>query len=203
MTTHTLHPLAAEYLKRQRRAGRGLAPDRIQELLAEIEGHLSEAIDTSASDAQALTLLERLGEPEAVIAAETQQPDELPERRRATEWGAIFLLLFGGFIFLFGWFAGLALLWSSRAWTTRDKWIGTLLIPGGLTTSVIVGLIVNISLGAATKRICRGIAGGAQHCANAPGPSTGATVLAVTVFGVLVLAPIATSVYLARQVAKP
>src|SRR5579875_528269 len=157
MTPYTLHPLAAEYLKRLRRAGRGLPPERMQELLAEIEGHLSEAIDTSASDAQALTVLDRLGEPETVIAAETQQPDELAERRRTTEWAAILLLLFGGFIFLFGWFGGLALLWSSRAWTTRDKWIGTLLIPGGLATSVIVGLIVNISLSVPAKHICRGI----------------------------------------------
>lgn len=57
MTTHTLHPLAAGYLQRLRRAGRGLPPGRLRELLAEIEGHLSEAIDPSASDAQALTVL--------------------------------------------------------------------------------------------------------------------------------------------------
>jgi hypothetical protein len=35
-----------------------------------------------------------------------------------------------------GWFAGLIVLWSSRAWTTRDEWIGGgLIIPGGLATS--------------------------------------------------------------------
>ncbi len=78
MTTDTLHPLAAKYLERLRRAGRGLPPGRRRELLAEIEGHLSEAIDPSASDAQALTVLDKLGEPEAIIAAETPQPDELP-----------------------------------------------------------------------------------------------------------------------------
>ena len=99
MTTDTLHPLAAEYLERLRRAGRGLPPGRLRELLAEIEGHLSEAIDPSASDAQALTVLDKLGEPEAIIAAETQHPDELPNRRGTTEWAAIILLLFGGFIF--------------------------------------------------------------------------------------------------------
>jgi hypothetical protein len=79
MTTDTLHPLAAEYLERLRRAGRGLPPGRLRELLAEIEGHLSEAI-ASASDAQALTVLDKLGEPEAIIAAETPHPDELPDR---------------------------------------------------------------------------------------------------------------------------
>jgi len=111
--------------------------------------------------------------------------------------------LFGGFIFGFGWFAGLILLWSSRARTTREKWIGTLVIPGGLATSLLVGLIVNISLGLPTKQICRGIAGGAQHCTNASGASTGSSILAIAVFAVLVLAPIATSIYLARRAAKP
>lgn len=80
MTTDTLHPLAAEYLERLRRAGRGLPPGRLRELLAEIEGHLSEAI-ASALDAQALTVLDKLGEPEAIIAAETPDPDELPDPR--------------------------------------------------------------------------------------------------------------------------
>jgi hypothetical protein len=156
MTTDTLHPLAAEYLERLRRAGRGLPPGRLRELLTEIEGHLSEAIDPSASDAQALTVLDRLGEPEAIIAAETPPLDELPDRRGAREWAAIILLLFGGFIFVFGWFAGLILLWSSRAWTTRDKWIGTLVVPGGLATSVLVGLL---DFNPPSKQFCSGIVG--------------------------------------------
>lgn len=129
MTADTLHPLAAEYLERLRRAGRRLPPMRLRELLAEVEGQLSEAIDPNASDAQALTALDKLGEPEAIIAAETPRPDEFPERRGTREWAAIILLLSGGFILGVGWLVGLTLLWSSRAWSTRDKWIGTLVIP--------------------------------------------------------------------------
>jgi HAAS len=198
MTTDTLHPLAAKYLERLRRAGRRLPPERRRELLAEIEAHLSEAIDPSASDAQALTVLDKLGEPAAIIAAETPDPDELPTRRGTTEWAAIILLLLGGFIFAVGWVAGLVLLWSSRAWTTLDKWIGTLVIPGGLATSVLIGLI---AIGIPSKKFCHGIAGGVQHCTNAPGQST--PILGVAVFALLVLAPIAASVYLARRAAKP
>lgn len=195
MTTDTLHPLAAEYLERLRRAARGLPPGRRRELLSEIEAHLSEAIDPSASDAQALTALDKLGDPEAIIAAEMPHPAELPTRRGTQEWAAIILLLLGGFILGLGWFAGLILLWSSRAWTTRDKWIGTLVIPGGLATSV-VGLIAT---GTVAKKYCTTLAGGVQHCTNAPGPSTASNVLGVAVFAILVLAPIATSVYLARR----
>ena len=198
MTTDTLHPLAADYLESLRRAGRGLPAGRRRELLAEIEGHLSEAIEPGASDAQALTVLDKLGEPEEIIAAEMPRPDEQPEGRGIREWGAIVLLLFGGFIFVVGWFAGLVLLWSSRAWTTRDKWIGTLVIPGGLATSLIVALVVG---GSVTKKMCRGFAGGIQRCTNVGGPSTSSTILGIAVFAVLVVAPIASSIYLARRAA--
>ena len=44
MTPGALHPLAEDYLRRLRRAGRRLPPERLDELLAEIEGHLAEAI---------------------------------------------------------------------------------------------------------------------------------------------------------------
>jgi uncharacterized membrane protein len=197
MTTDTLHPLAADYLERLRRAGRGLPPGRRRELLAEIEGHLSEAIDPSASDAQALTVLDKLGEPEAIIAAEMPDPDERADHRGTTEWVAIGLLLLGGFIFVVGWFVGLVLLWSSRAWTIRDKVIGTLVIPGGLATSVLIGLIAT---SVPTKKLCRATAGGIQQCINASGHGS-PSVLGVAVFVVLVLAPIAAAIYLARRVA--
>jgi hypothetical protein len=198
MTTDTLHPLAAGYLQRLRRAGRGLPPERLRELLAEIEGHLSEAIDPSASDAQALTVLDRLGDPEAIIAAETPDPDERPERRGTREWAAIVLLLIGGFIIGLGWVAGLVLLWSSRAWTTRDKWIGTLVVPGGLATGAFIGRVL---LGTPTERRCYGIAGGVPHCTSAAGHSIASPILGTAVLALLVLASIATSVYLARRAA--
>lgn len=197
MTTDTLHPLAAEYLLRLRRAGRGLPAGRRHELIAEIEAHLSEAIDPNASDAQALTVLDRLGEPEAIVAAETPDRGELPERGGTHEWAAIILLLLGGFIFGVGWLAGVILLWSSRAWTARDKLIGTLVIPGGLAAGLLIGLIVS---GSAHKTICRGVPGGPVRCTSvAAGQSHPSVALGIAVLVVLVLAPIATSVYLARR----
>jgi hypothetical protein len=204
MTTDTLHPLAAEYLERLQRAGRGLPRGRLRELVAEIEGHLSEAIDPNASDAEAFTVLDRLGEPEAIIAAEAPHPDALPDRRGTREWAAIILLLVGGFILGFGWFAGLILLWSSRAWTTREKWIGTFVVPGGLATSVFIGLF---PVGSSGVESCYGVAGGVEHCTGTGtgtgtgGPSTASDILGIAVFAFLVLAPIATSIYLARRAA--
>jgi hypothetical protein len=198
MTTDTLHPLAAEYLERLRRAGRVLPTPRRRELLAEIEGHLSEAIDPNASDAEALTVIDKLGAPEEIIAAEMPLRDELPKSRGSREWAAIILLLFGGFIFVVGWFAGVVLLWSSRAWTTRDKWIGTLIIPGGLATTLIVALVAG---GEPTKRMCSGFAGGAVRCTNVGGSSTSWTILGAIIVALCVLAPIASAIYLARRAA--
>ena len=197
MTTDALHPLAADYLERLRRAGRDLPAGRRRELLAEIEGHLSEAIGPGASDAQALTVLDRLGEPEAIIAAEMPPRDEPANRRGVAEWAAIVLLPFGGFILGVGWLAGLVLLWSSRAWTTRDKWIGTLVIPGGLATA----FVALIALAEPDKKLCSSFAGGAQRCTNAGGPSGASDILGVAVLVLLVPAPIATAVYLARRAA--
>ena len=97
-----------------------------------------------------------------------------------------------------GWVAGLTLLWSSRAWTARDKWIGTLVVPGGLATSALVGLFAT---GTPTKHFCRGIAGGAQQCTNAAGSSNLSPVLAIGLIALLALASIASSVYLARRAA--
>jgi hypothetical protein len=203
MTTHTVHPLADDYLKRLRRAGRGLPRTRLAELVDEIEEHLSEAIRPEASDAEALTVLDRLGEPEAIIEAEEPRRAAPPDRRGTREWAAIILLLFGGFIFGIGWIAGLILLWSSRAWTTVDKVIGTLVIPGGLATVLYVALFAASSTtSSSSPSICFApTAGGlAGHCSHATNSVSGRPdILGIALFAVLVLAPFATAVYLARR----
>ena len=71
MTTQVLHPLAADYLERLRATARRLPRARRDELLAEIEVHLTEAIAPDATNAEALTALDRLGSPEEIVAAET------------------------------------------------------------------------------------------------------------------------------------
>jgi uncharacterized membrane protein len=191
MTTITLHPLAAEYLERLERAARTLPRAERRELIDEINAHLAEATDPQMSDADVLTVLDRLGEPEDIVGA--QSPDDRPSRAGAgsLEWAAIILLLAGGFIVFVGWIVGLVLLWSSRAWTIRDKLIGTLIVPGGLATAVVALL----DLG--TVQTCTSFNGGVQHCS--PGPSTIHSIISIVVFAFLVLGPIFTAVYLARR----
>lgn len=192
MTTTTLHPLAADYLKRLSRAGRRLPRARRQELLTEIEAHLTEAIEPAATEAQVRTVLERLGDPDEIIEAETPGRSRGQRTRGAQEWAAIFLILFGGYFFGIGWLIGLILLWSSEAWTTRDKLIGTLIIPGGLGALPIVLLSVSTT----SSGVCTSPIGGAAHCTNT---GDGANPFAIAGIILLVLAPIATAIYLAKR----
>ncbi|MEP6641799.1 MAG: hypothetical protein ABJB93_07805 [Gaiellales bacterium] len=64
MTETTLHPLAADYLKRLRDAARSLPRSRRDDLLADIHDHLAEAAPAGAAEADVRTALDRLGDPE-------------------------------------------------------------------------------------------------------------------------------------------
>jgi hypothetical protein len=189
MTTDTLHPLATEYVKRLQRAARRLPPDRRVDLIAEIESHLAEALDPRATEPEARNVLDRLGTPEAIVAAEQPASTEPAGGRGTKEMGAVLLLLFGGFIAGIGWLAGVVLLWSSRAWTTREKWIGTLVIPGGLATPFF---LVGRSL---TSESCVRTAREVEHCTT----NGGGGIVWLILLGILVLAPIASAIYLSNR----
>lgn len=204
MTTSTLHPRAEEYLRRLERAARTLPGDRRRELVSEIEAHLAEAIRPDATDLEALEVIERLGPPGEIVEAEEPLRAGADDRRTWREWTAVILLPLGGFLFGVGWIAGLIFLWSSRVWTVRDKWIGTLVIPGGMATGVVAFLALGTTTG--SKCISTAYSRGAgatvhsnvtTHCTG--GAGTGVVVLLVLMLAVLVVAPIASAVYLARR----
>jgi hypothetical protein len=190
-TTTTLHPLAEDYLHRLDRATRRLPRGERRELTDEIVAHLAEATDPDMSDAEVLTVLDRLGDPEDIVEAEREDEPAPTERRGVREWAAIFLLLFGGFIFFVGWIGGLILLWSSRAWDTRDKLIGTLIVPGGLATAFVVLILTS------TTQLCSSGPGRPTHCT--PGPSTLSNVVGIALIVLCSLGPICTAFYLARR----
>jgi hypothetical protein len=204
MTTSTLHPRAEEYLRRLERAARTLPGDRRRELVSEIESHLAEAIGPDATDVQALDVIERLGPPGEIVEAELPVRSRPDDRRTWREWTAVFLLPLGGFLFGVGWIVGLIFLWSSRAWTTRQKWIGTLVIPGGIATGVVAFLVLGTTAGSKciTKAYSRSAGATVHsnvttHCSG--GAGTGVVVLLILMLAVLVIAPIVSAVYLARR----
>jgi len=208
VTPPTLHPLAAAYLARLRTASRDLPSPRRDELVAEIEDHLAAVIPPDATDAQVLTELDRLGEPAEIVEAERPEPGwatpaptlaataaEPPPRRGAQEWVAIVLLLIGGFAWGVGWFIGALMLWTSRAWTLRDKLIGTLIIPGGLA---LTWLVLFAPWVISTPRKC-GSVDGHETC-------TGGMSINHTLFVVLLvasfIAPFVTATYLAIRAGR-
>jgi hypothetical protein len=109
----------------------------------------------------------------------------------------IILLLIGGFIFAVGWIVGAVMLWSSRAWTAREKLIGTLLVPGGLAASLYIGLAVGLSGG----QLCEQSGGLARPAVTrcTGGASTMHDVLVGALIIALLLVPLATAIFLARR----
>jgi hypothetical protein len=79
-----------------------------------------------------------------------------PHRQSRMDVLTPIILLVGGLLIpVLGWAAGVVLLWTSRAWTRRDKLIGTLVIPGGLTIPVLmlsIGLTAQARMAAAPSR---------------------------------------------------
>jgi len=189
--------LVRAYLRALRAATRELPRNERAELLAQIEEHLRDAIPSGAGEAEARTALERLGDPEEIVAEEIERLGIPRPRAGALEWTAIILLLLGGFLAGVGWVAGAVMLWSSRAWSMREKLIGTLLVPGGLGAAVFASLL----LASDGIQTCGGIAGQPMHCTG--GWSASHSVLIIAVLILLVLTPIATAVFLARHARAP
>ncbi len=178
--------LAAAYLQRLRRAARGLPRARRKELLDEIADHIAQA--RAAGAAPLRDVLGELGDPGEIAAAAGPVRDA---RLGGAEAAAIALLLFGGFIFLIGWFAGLVLLWISPRWRWPDKLLGTLVWPGGYAAVLLAGLTASSG-----GEACTGGAGRPTVCTGAGGmPGWLGVLLLVTT----VLAPAAMAIRLVRS----
>jgi hypothetical protein len=195
--TYNPEPEIAHYLKRLSEAARDLPRGRRRELVAEIEQHIRDALVESPveNEAEMLTLLDRIGDPNEIAMAASGQPRVT--RSTTMETWAIILLLLGGFLWGIGWIAGVVLLWSSSLWTTRDKLIGMLIVPGGLATGVICFLFA----GAATSgQVCSTVNGRDLGCTG--GSSTLEVIFVGLAVGFLVIGPIWTAIYLGRRLNK-
>jgi hypothetical protein len=96
-----------------------------------------------------------------------------------------------------GWVVGVVLLWVSEAWSTRDKLIGTLVVPGGLLVPVALALLTGES--AACIEIS---SGGGPTTARTCDAGGGADPVALALVVLLVLAPLVTTVYLATRLRR-
>jgi hypothetical protein len=134
------HSLVDEYLRRLAHEARVLPRRDQRELVAEIRAHVDAALRTDASEADVRNVLDELGTPTEIVAA--ARPSPSGPTRGAREVFAVILLLFGGLVLpLVGWLAGVGLLLSSPLWSGRQKLLGILVWPGGLSPVLLVVLV--------------------------------------------------------------
>jgi len=123
------------YLRDLKEDVRDLPKAQQRELVGEITEHIDSALAEmpAHTEADVRNVLEHLGDP-ADIATEARERLGIHRAKAGLrEYAAVILLPIGGLIIpVIGWIVGLVLLWSSPVWTSRDKWIGSLIIPGGL-----------------------------------------------------------------------
>jgi uncharacterized membrane protein len=201
MTSPHADQLTNEYLARLEAALAPVPPARREELLSEVRAHIAEARSALANetDSDVMNILERLGDPAEMAAAETERLESVPPVRnpsRALEVAAIALLL------LF-WPVGVVLLWLSSAWTTRDKLIGTLVPPGGYVGTALVGAFL---FWGAISPTCSTITDDAGRVLSSTCPSGGVQAtfdIVSLLFAVLYLiGPILSAAYLAFRLRK-
>lgn len=132
----TIEDMSADYLRRMDAAAGSLQPERRAELLQEIHEHVDAAREAAGGDPVAMrNALDRLGDPVEIVAAAQDGPALVavvaPRPGLGVEIAALLLLTLGSLVPFAGWIAGVVLLWSSRRWTTAEKYLATVVMPFG------------------------------------------------------------------------
>lgn len=160
MTAPTGERLLSDYFSRLEAAALRLPPDRRADLLEGIAEHVAEARAAGElrDETAVRTLLDRLGEPEEIVAAAGEDASGAGGGWGPPPWGApaarmvptrpgtgleiaaVAMLTVGSLLPVVGWLVGVALLWSSRRWRVGEKLLGTLVVPGGPGVLLLLGL---------------------------------------------------------------
>ena len=126
MDTMETDRLIDDYLRRLEQAAAHMQRARRTELVAEIRGHIETALreEHAAGEAAVRNVLDRLGPPEEIV--EAAEPHSPPDDRRAGVLEIVALLAL--IVPAIGWLVGTVLVFASRAWSRRDKFIGAILL---------------------------------------------------------------------------
>ena len=152
-----------DYLGRLEAAAWPLPVARRTELIGEVREHIDAALSEAGSrdEVTMRNILERLGPPEEIVAAEAESGAAAPlptggqsvgAAMAVPSWSAIeiiaVLLLTLGAVFVpfFGPIVGLVFVWASTRWTRREKLIATTIV-AVLFVLPILGLLNVRTLG--------------------------------------------------------
>lgn len=147
MTATHADQIVGGYLKRLDSELAGFPAERRVELVAQIAEHISTARGElmGETDADLLSILDRLGEPED-IASEARSRFDLPSSTPGPiEIGALLLIGVGPLILPLppvGWIIGVGLVWRSKVWSSEQKRRGAYLpLVAALVGLLVAGLI--------------------------------------------------------------
>src|SRR5688572_22030309 len=114
--------LIERYLKHLEVELDDLPRDRRREIVDEISGHIAEArSNLGETESDVRNILDDLGDPAEIAAEARERFGVQPTRSGFLEVAALVLLLAGGLLLpVAGWLIGVALLWASSVWNTRD-----------------------------------------------------------------------------------
>jgi hypothetical protein len=126
MDTMETDRLIDDYLRRLEHAAAHMQRARRMELVAEIRAHIETALreEQAAGEAAVRNVLDRLGPPEEIV--EAAEPPSPPDDRRAGVLEIVALLAL--IVPAIGWLVGTVLVFASRVWSQRDKFIGAILL---------------------------------------------------------------------------
>ncbi|HVA21252.1 MAG TPA: hypothetical protein VNN74_04055 [Candidatus Micrarchaeia archaeon] len=175
-----VHPLAERFRRQLRTAARELPARPRRPLLEAIDAHLEEAAGPDATELEVRTALERLGSPEAIVAA--AQPEGTRLRGAPVlEVAALLLLSLGSLVVpVLGWLVGAVLVLLSTRWTRVDKLLGILVWPGGFGALWLFGLAAP---GVHSAFSCSQLAGQPLRCGSSGPPLALVVLLSVVLLG--------------------
>jgi uncharacterized membrane protein len=216
MTGSRVASTKEDYLARLDAAAWQLPGERRIELVTEVREHIDAALLGGPGDEAALrTVLDALGAPEEIARAAVEQEPAAalphvpaqPGSQAASlrDVSTVLLLMFGGFLIGIGWVVGVALLWTSPRWRTRDKWLATMVWPFGYAGVIVVGGIAGMSatsMTACTSSSAVRAGARAHETCTSSGFSLPAW-LGIVVFVVLLVAPVLVAVRLLQTPSTP
>lgn len=212
------HSEIGSYMRQLDEALADAPSERRREIVDEVKAHIHEEMQQLGrppSEAEVRQILDRLGEPVAIanaVADDVPGESSAPIRSRSPRLGllevvALVLLLIGALIVpIVGWVVGVVLLWISPAWTTKQKWLGTLVLPGGLALPLFLS-VISASLGGVSCEVHGEVRSNGKHrfidqgssvCESTAPPLWLMTAVMVT----LVIADVAVAIYLGRKAGK-